>query len=143
MALRSQIVDESVLTKPDSRPDTESRSVDYRVRTVDSGAHANDSGVRTNSGSRTAWSRCQHLPYVVVLAGVAAGLAWIGLGSDHGRSGMLVLAAALLVAALARLVLPERGAGLLVSRHRVSDVLVMAVLGACILSVALVLPVHP
>jgi Protein of unknown function (DUF3017) len=78
-----------------------------------------------------------------VLAGVAAGLAWIGMGSHHVRSGMLVVAAALLVAAVARLVLPERGAGLLVSRHRVSDVLVMTVFGASILSVALVLPVHP
>jgi hypothetical protein len=78
-----------------------------------------------------------------VLAGVAAGLVWIGMGADHVRAGMLVLAAALLVAAVARLVLPERGAGLLVSRHRVSDVLVMAVFGTCILSVALVLPVHP
>lgn len=91
----------------------------------------------------TAWSHCQHLAYTVVLAGVAAGLAWIGMGSDHIRSGMLVLAAALLAAAVARLVLPERGAGLLVSRHRVSDVLVMAVFGVCILSVAFVLPVHP
>jgi hypothetical protein len=125
-----------MLTKPDSRPDTDSRSVDNRVRTVDSGA-------RADSAARTAWSSCQHLAYIVVLAGVAAGLAWIGLSSHHVRSGMLVVAGALLVAAVARLVLPERGAGLLVSRHRVSDVLVMAVFGASILSVALVLPVHP
>jgi hypothetical protein len=40
-------------------------------------------------------------------------------------------------------VLPERGAGLLVSRHRVSDVLTLAAFGICILSVALVLPVRP
>jgi Protein of unknown function (DUF3017) len=136
MALRSQVVDESVLTKPDSRPDTQSRSVDDRVRTVDSGA-------RADSRPRTAWSYCQHLAYVVVLAGVAAGLAWIGRGTQHVRSGMLILAASLLVAAVARLVLPERGAGLLVSRHRVYDVLVMAVFGTCILAVAFVLPVHP
>ena len=142
MALRSQVVDESVLTKPDSRPDTQSRSVDDRVRTVDSGART-DSAARTDSRPRTAWSYCQHLAYTVVLAGVAAGLAWIGQGTQHVRSGMLILAAALLVAAVARLVLPERGAGLLVSRHRAYDVLVMAVFGACILGVAFVLPVHP
>lgn len=112
-----------MLTKPDSRPDTDSRSVDNRTRSV-----------------RAASSRWQHLPYAVVLAGVVAGLAWIWLGTRQVKAGMLTVAVALLLASVARLVLPERGAGLLVSRHRVTDVLMLAFLGAAILVVVLVLP---
>jgi hypothetical protein len=51
-----------------------------------------------------------------------------------------VVAGALIFAAVARLVLPERGAGLLVSRRRVPDVLILVFLGTCIMSLALVLP---
>jgi hypothetical protein len=39
-----------------------------------------------------------------------------------------------------RLVLPERAAGLLVTRHRVLDVLALAGLGAGIMAASLVLP---
>jgi len=109
-----------VLTKPDSRPDTDSRSVNVRAR--------------------TAPARWQHLPYAVIVAGVLAGLAWIGLGTRQVKAGMLTVAVALLVAAVTRLVLPERQAGLLVSRHRVTDVVTMAFLGAAIMVVVLVLP---
>lgn len=123
-------MDESVLTRPDSGQDTDSRSVDSRSRSVDS---------RARTG-RFPW---QHLPYSVVLAGVVAGFGWMWLGTRQVQAGLLVIAAALIVAAVARLVLPERGAGLLVSRHRVSDVLTLAFFGTCILSVALVLPVRP
>lgn len=114
-------MDESVLTKPDSRPDTDSRSVDTRARSV-----------------RTA--RWQHLPYAVVLAGVVAGLGWMWLGSRQVKGGMLIVAVALLMAAAIRLVLPERVAGLLVSRRRVTDVVTLVFLGAGTLAVVLVLP---
>jgi hypothetical protein len=116
-------VNESVLSTPDSRQDTDSRSVNSRSRTV-----------------RFPWP---DLPYSVALAGVIAGLGWMWLGTRQIKTGMVVIAAAIIVAAVARLVLPERGAGLLVSRHRVSDVLTLAFFGTCILSVALVLPVRP
>jgi hypothetical protein len=116
-------VDESVLTKPDSRPDTDSRSVDTRARSV-----------------RSAASRSQYLPYLVVLTGVAGGVGWIWLGSRQVNAGMLTVAVALLLAAVARLVLPERRAGLLVSRRRVMDVLMFAFLGAATLAAVLVLP---
>jgi hypothetical protein len=46
----------------------------------------------------------------------------------------------LLVAGLARLVLPPRYAGLLSSRRKAPDVLTFAVLGAGVLAVALLLP---
>jgi hypothetical protein len=81
------------------------------------------------------------LPYAVVLAGVVAGLVWMWLGSTaQVRPGMAVVAAALLLGAVLRLVLPECRAGLLVSRHRVNDVLMLAFLGAAILVVAISLP---
>jgi hypothetical protein len=113
-------VEESVLTKPDSRPDTDSLSVHSPGRTVPS------------------WR--QHVAYAVVVAGVVSGLAWMWLGSRQVRAGMMTVAGALIAAAVARLVLPENGAGLLVSRQRVADVMVLAFLGTCIMALALVLP---
>jgi hypothetical protein len=53
---------------------------------------------------------------------------------------MLTVASAVLVAAVLRLVLPERRAGLLLSRRRLLDVVVLAILGASIMAVVLVLP---
>ncbi len=80
------------------------------------------------------------LPYALVLAATAGGLAWIWLGTRNVHMGMMTVASALLAAALFRLVLPERAAGLLVSRRRVADVLALASLGACIMAAVLVLP---
>ena len=80
------------------------------------------------------------LPYALVLAATAGGLAWIWLGTRNVHTGMMTVASALLAAAVFRLVLPERGAGLLVSRRRVADVLALASLGACIMAAVLVLP---
>jgi hypothetical protein len=77
-------------------------------------------------------------PYAIVLAVVVGGLVWTWQGTV--RAGMVTVAAGLLAAALARLVLPERQAGLLVSRHRMFDVTILLGLGVCILVVALVLP---
>jgi hypothetical protein len=80
------------------------------------------------------------LPYALVLAGTAGGLVWIWLAAGHVKVGMLVVACASLVAAAARLVLPEGRAGMLVSRRRLADVMALASLGTCIMVVALVLP---
>jgi hypothetical protein len=81
-----------------------------------------------------------HLPYAIALAGVAGGLGWVALGSGHVRTGVLVVGVALLVAAAARLALPERLAGLLVSRRRAADVLALASLGTCLVALVLALP---
>jgi hypothetical protein len=75
-----------------------------------------------------------------VLAAAAGGLAWAGLGHRHVQAGMMTVASALLAAAALRLVLPDRAAGLLVSRRRVLDVLGLASLGACLMVAILVLP---
>jgi len=76
------------------------------------------------------------LPYLIVLAGTVAGLVEAWLGSRHAGRGTAVVGAALLVAALARLALPPRYAGLLASRSKAQDVAAFAVLGAAVLGVA-------
>lgn len=85
-------------------------------------------------------SRWSQLPYAIALAGTAGGLTWLGLAPRHAKVGMLAVACAVLLASAARLVLPERTAGMLVSRRRLTDVLLLASLGTSILVAALVLP---
>jgi hypothetical protein len=76
------------------------------------------------------------LPYLIVLAGTVAGV----LVTRHAGRGAVVVGAALLVAALARLALPPRYAGLLASRSKTQDVAAFAVLGVAVLAVAASLP---
>jgi Protein of unknown function (DUF3017) len=85
--------------------------------------------------------RWANLPYAIVLIVAAGGLSWVALGGLlHVQAGMTTVASALLAAAVLRLVLPERAAGLLVSRRRVVDVVALASLGAGIMATVLVLP---
>ena len=79
--------------------------------------------------------------HLVVLVCVAAGIyiAW-HQGSHGGGRGGVVAGVALLVAAVARLALPARLAGLLAVRHRATDVVTLTVLGVSLLIVGLVLP---
>jgi DUF3017 family protein len=80
------------------------------------------------------------LPYLIVLAGVAAGLYITWQGSKYAGLGTSVVGGALLVAAAARLLLPPRYTELLSSRWKASDVVAFTVLGAGVLAIALVLP---
>jgi hypothetical protein len=81
------------------------------------------------------------LPYLIVLAGTAVGLLVASSpGSRQAGRGAAVVGAALLVAALARLALPPRYAGLLASRSKAQDVAGFAVFGAAVLAVAASLP---
>jgi hypothetical protein len=80
------------------------------------------------------------LPYLIVLAGTAAGLYEVFQGSGYTSHGTELVGGSLLAAGLARLVLPARFAGLLSTRRKASDVLAFAVLGAGVLAVALTLP---
>ncbi len=85
------------------------------------------------------WHRlAAHLPYWIVLAGVAAGLATVRGGNQAVRGGTLVIAGALLAGALARLVLPESKAGMLRSRRRLLDVAALATLGIGLLVAGLI-----
>jgi hypothetical protein len=81
------------------------------------------------------------VPYLAVLTVTAAGLyiAW-HQGSDGGGRGGIVAGAALLVAAVVRMLLPRKLAGLLASRGRVSDAATLIVFGAGLLIAGLVLP---
>jgi hypothetical protein len=90
---------------------------------------------------QAAHARYRQLPYLLVLFGVAAALATISRGVHLVQSGTLVLAGVLLIAAVVRLVLPERRAGMLSSRRRFLDVAVFGVLGIGLLVAGLVVPV--
>jgi hypothetical protein len=80
------------------------------------------------------------LPYLLVLAGIATGLAVAWNASRDALTGAAVIAGTLLFAALARLVLPPRYAGPLCTRSRAYDVLALTVLGGGVLAVVLTLP---
>jgi hypothetical protein len=107
---------------------------------------------RTAAGHRAARSReardgndpvaggLAWLPYLIVLAGAAAGMFVAWQGSRHVARGTELVGCSLLAAALARLILPPHYAGLLSTRRKASDVLAFAVFGAAVLAVALILP---
>lgn len=108
-----------------------------------------DTGVGRNTrGARDAASEpdapasqpASWLPYLIVLAGVAAGLFVTWQGSKDAGLGTSVVGGALLAAAAARLLLPPRYTELLSSRWKASDVVAFTVLGAGVLAIALVLP---
>jgi hypothetical protein len=80
------------------------------------------------------------LPYLIVLAGVGAGLFVIWQGSKYAGLGTSMVGGALLAAAAARLLLPPRYTELLSSRGKASDVVTFTALGAGVLAIALVLP---
>jgi hypothetical protein len=77
---------------------------------------------------------------LATVIGVALALALMRERAVSIRGGTLAVAGIMLAAALARLVLPERRAGMLVSRRRLVDVPVLTALGAGLLIAGLVLP---
>lgn len=81
------------------------------------------------------------IPLLAVLVVTVAGIyiAWLK-GSAGGGEGGVVGGAALLAAAVARLVLPTQVIGLLATRKRALDVTTLAVFGVCLLVTGLVLP---
>ena len=81
------------------------------------------------------------IPLLAVMVVTVAGIyiAWLK-GSAGGGEGGVVGGAALLAAAVARLVLPTQVVGLLATRKRALDVITLTVFGACLLVVGLVLP---
>jgi hypothetical protein len=106
-----------------------------RTRDSSSQDRVADSGASSHSRVQRLTAQ---LPYAIVLAGVVAGLATIRSGDLAVRGGTLVMAAALLTGALARLVLPESKAGMLSSRRRLVDAAVLATLGVGLLIAGLI-----
>ena len=93
------------------------------------------------AGTSGRWWR--QLPYLIVLCCVALALLWMHRSEQNVRGGTLAVAGLVLAAALARLALPERGAGMLASRRRLTDVAVMTALGTGLLIAGLLLPAQP
>jgi hypothetical protein len=87
--------------------------------------------------------RWQQLPYAIVICCLALALVWMRQSGQNVRGGTLAVAGILFAAALARLALPERRAGMLASRHRLTDVAVLAALGTGLLVAGLLLPAQP
>jgi hypothetical protein len=79
--------------------------------------------------------------YLLVLATVAVGITIAAL--DEWRTGMRVMGGALVLAALARLVLRARDAGMLAVRHKVLDAVILLVLGALLIFLAGSIPDQP
>jgi Protein of unknown function (DUF3017) len=87
--------------------------------------------------------RWQQLPYLIVICCLALALVWMRRSGQNVRGGTLAVAGLLFAAALARLALPERRAGMLASRRRLIDVAVLTALGTGLLVAGLLLPAQP
>jgi hypothetical protein len=87
---------------------------------------------RMSRGGLPRWVR--QVPYACVLVGLAAGLAVEATG--HFKKGSLLVGAAVLFGALARLVLPAGQVGLLATRKRAIDVLILVGFAVAITVVA-------
>ena len=77
---------------------------------------------------------------------LVVGMALVGLGitvAGAWRTGVGWMGAGLLVGALARAVLSERGAGMLRVRRRWADVLTLTVVGVALIVLAVVVPEQP
>ncbi|GAA3817631.1 DUF3017 domain-containing protein [Nocardioides panacisoli] len=79
--------------------------------------------------------------YLGVLAAMATGLGVVWL--DDWRTGVRILAGALAAAALFRLVLPQRDAGMLAVRNRFLDVAVVGVVAVVLFLLAASIPNQP
>ncbi len=78
------------------------------------------------------------VPVAAVLLIAAAGLFAVSLG--FWRRGLVVVSIALLAAAVLRLALPTRRAGLLAVRGKTVDVVVLGAFGGAMLLLAAVVP---
>ena len=85
----------------------------------------------------------RNLPLTVVLAMAATGVGYAAAVPPHWLRGVLLLAVALILAGLLRLLLPARQAGLLAVRGRFTDVLCYAGSGVAIVLLGLALPRLP
>jgi hypothetical protein len=80
----------------------------------------------------------RQLPLLGVLVAVGGGLLVVTFG--HWRQGLVVIGLTLVVAAVLRLLLPERSVGFLAVRSRPVDVVLMAGAGTALTVIALMIP---
>ncbi|MEJ7833120.1 MAG: DUF3017 domain-containing protein [Nocardioides sp.] len=79
--------------------------------------------------------------YLAILIATATGVAIVAI--NDWRLGVRVMGGAFLAAAVLRLVLPQRDAGMLAVRHRLVDVALLCVLGAALAFLAGSIPDQP
>ena len=79
--------------------------------------------------------------YLLVVATALTGLAITVAGA--WRTGVIWMGAGLLVGGVARLVLPERKAGMLRVRRKPSDVVMLILAGTALVVLAIVVPDQP
>jgi hypothetical protein len=96
------------------------------------------------AGEEPPFRRPQTFGGVVYLAVVAMALVGLAItAAGPWRSGVSWIGSGLLLAALARLVLGERSAGMLRVRRKWSDVLMLTVAGVALLVLAVIVPDQP
>jgi hypothetical protein len=106
------------------------------VRTAGQGTSVGGAGDPPPTRGLPGWA--DQLAYTIVLLGMGGGLAWVAL--HHFKRGAALIAGTLILGGLLRAVLPARVAGLLASRSRVLDTVVMCLLGIGIGVVAYFVP---
>ncbi len=79
--------------------------------------------------------------YLLILAAMAVGI--VAAYIDDWRLGVRIVGLALVAAAVLRLVLPQRDAGMLAVRHRLVDVAILAAMGAALIFLAGDIPGPP
>jgi hypothetical protein len=84
-----------------------------------------------------AWLRREAV-FAAVLAGVLAGLLLVS--QDRWRRGMLTVGVTLVLAGVARMLLPGRRIGLLAVRGRLFDAVLLLVLGAAVIGLTSTVP---
>jgi len=95
-----------------------------------------DDRIATETSEQPRRHALRELPLAVVLTCAGAGLIVVAL--HHFRWGNLLVGGSLVLAALMRLALPTRQAGLLAVRSRFTDVLTMSLLGGSLMLLAVV-----
>lgn len=93
-----------------------------------------------DAGTRSASRSLRQLPLLLVVTGVLIGLGIVALGP--WRLGCVVIGAALGVGATERVLLPRQETGLLQVRSRGFDATIMALAGAAIIALAIIVPDH-
>ncbi|MGZ4608639.1 MAG: DUF3017 domain-containing protein [Actinomycetes bacterium] len=79
-------------------------------------------------------------PLLTVLGGCLT--AFLTVGLDHFRVGCLLFGFSVVLAAVARAVLPARRVGLLVVRSRAFDLVVLFTMGISLVVLAVIVPEH-
>jgi hypothetical protein len=108
----------------------------YTVRAMSTQVHRRRRKAPRRRGAAPHW--LARLPYLLVLSGVGAGLTLCAF--NYFRKGSGLMAAALLIGALARLLLPESQLGPLAVRSRSVDCWTLVILGEMVAFVSLSVP---